>query len=515
MDAIMKKKIPLISSVVNALILALYFTFDSRVGVLVLACSAFVFNVGLFYFMYKSVNVFSVNIVEVFSAMTSNKFNFKLPDVFLLDAQSLQVALDPLESAMKRRLGMDEAILSNVITPMAIVDRKGNLIWLNKYMIGLTENSGEPEDHLGKHFSDFFYGDRRETTAERALRERQQVSSKTEFDTRKGNHRYISIFATPIRDFDGEIIGGFVSVADFTNVVLKEKLITEQNTRIAQVVKDATEVAQRLAEASEDLTLQIDQSSQGMDDQRDKTTEVATAMEQMNATILEVAKSAGEAASTASHANDVANKGSELVEKVIVVMGTVNAKASGLKSEMEDLGGQAQGIGQIMRVISDIADQTNLLALNAAIEAARAGEAGRGFAVVADEVRKLAEKTMTATNEVSDYIASIQESVKRNMTATDDTSHVIGEADALTHEAGEALRQILSFVEKTSDQVRGIAAAAEEQSATSEEINRTTNSINEIAGQAAEAMSHASHSVNDLTTLASDLKTSMVHMQVE
>jgi len=92
---------------------------------------------------------------------------------------------------------------------------------------------------------------------------------------------------------------------------------------------------------------------------------------------------------------------------------------------------------------------------------------------------------------------------------------VIGEADALTHEAGEALRQILSFVEKTSDQVRGIAAAAEEQSATSEEINRTTNSINEIAGQAAEAMSHASHSVNDLTTLASDLKTSMVHMQVE
>jgi methyl-accepting chemotaxis protein len=454
-------------------------------------------------------------IEQTFAAAASTTFDCEIEDDPLLRTAELRQAILPHEASLKERLSKDEAMLGNIITPMAIVGEKGEIKWLNESMVRLTENEGAPASHEGTNFARFFYGDARETVADRAIRERSRQTSKTEFDTRKGNHKFISIFSTPILDFDDKLIGAFVSVADFTGVVLKERTITEQNQRIAKGVDEATAVSESLAEAAEHMTAQIAQSTEGMEEQRSRTAEVATAIEEMNATILEVARNAGDAAATAGQANSMATKGAQLVDRVITVMESVNVKAAGLKTEMQDLGGQAQGIGQIMQVISDIADQTNLLALNAAIEAARAGEAGRGFAVVADEVRKLAEKTMTATKEVSNYIQAIQESARRNMAATDETSHGIEDADNLAHEAGDALRQILAAVEKTSDQVRGIATAAEQQSATSEEINRSTDQINRIAENTAEAMSLASSAVYNLAHLATDLKTSMTRMHLE
>ncbi len=456
-----------------------------------------------------------VCIEQIFAAMASTTFDCQLEDDPVLHVDNLRQAITTHEKALKERLSKDEALLSNIITPMAIVGEKGEIKWLNEQMARLTENDGAPLTHVGANFARFFYGDSRETVADLAIRQRARQSLKTEFDTRKGKHKFISIFSTPILDFDDKLIGAFVSVADFTGVVLKERTITEQSQRIAKGVAEATAVSESLAEAADQMTSQIAQSTEGMEEQRSRTAEVATAIEEMNATILEVAKNAGDAATTAGQANTLATKGADLVDQVINVMESVNAKAAGLKSEMQELGGQAQGIGQIMQVISDIADQTNLLALNAAIEAARAGEAGRGFAVVADEVRKLAEKTMTATKEVSSYIQAIQESARRNMTATDETSKVIEDADALAHDAGDALRQILHFVEKTSDQVRGIATAAEQQSSTSEEINRSTDQINRIAEETAGTMSMASSAVASLAHLATDLKTSMTRMHLE
>jgi methyl-accepting chemotaxis protein len=510
------KSFPVVCCViVNALILAAAgFLGGGPAGVALLAAS-FVLTAIFLFWTQSAVNGACSQMLETFAAMASNTFACNIADHPLLETGALREALMPHEAVLKERLSRDEAMIGNIITPMAIVDEQGKIKWLNEYMVKLTENDGAPEKHLGTSFSRFFYGDSRETIAEKALRTRQKQSSKTEFDTRKGNHKFISIFSSPVTDFDGKLIGAFVSVADFTGVVLKERTITEQNSRIANGVKEATAVAESLAEAADQMSAQIAHSTEGMEEQRARTAEVATAIEEMNSTILEVARNAGDAAATAGQANSMAATGAGLVDKVIEVMESVSEKADGLKSEMRGLGEQAQGIGQIMQVISDIADQTNLLALNAAIEAARAGEAGRGFAVVADEVRKLAEKTMTATKEVSNFIRAIQDSASRNMVATDETTHVIEKADALAHEAGDALRQILNFVERTSDQVRGIATAAEQQSATSEEINRSTDHINTIAESTAGAMAVASSAVTDLAHLASDLKTSMTRMHLE
>ena len=173
---------------------------------------------------------------------------------------------------------------------------------------------------------------------------------------------------------------------------------------------------------------------------------------------------------------------------------------------MQELGKQAESIGGVMNVISDIADQTNLLALNAAIEAARAGEAGRGFAVVADEVRKLAEKTMTATQEVGASITAIQHSARANINEVSTAVENITDATSLANSSGEALTEIVNLAAANSAVVASIATAAEEQSATSEEINRAIDEINRIVAETTDGMVQSSSAVQDLSRMAQELR---------
>ena len=230
-------------------------------------------------------------------------------------------------------------------------------------------------------------------------------------------------------------------------------------------------------------------------------------MEEMNAAVLEVARNAGEASEQANETRQKAEHGVNMVNRVIEAIRTVNTVASELEGDMQELGSQAEAIGGVMNVISDIADQTNLLALNAAIEAARAGEAGRGFAVVADEVRKLAEKTMSATTEVGSSIQGIQQSTTSNIARVAAAGKSVNEATELAGTSGTALQEILDLVARNSALIAGIATAAEEQSATSEEINNSVEEVNRIAGETASGMIESASAVQELSNMAQQLRT--------
>ncbi|NMC49574.1 MAG: methyl-accepting chemotaxis protein, partial [Desulfovibrio sp.] len=274
-------------------------------------------------------------------------------------------------------------------------------------------------------------------------------------------------------------------------------------------------IVEAVTAAASNLSDQIDESTRGSEHSAQRVSETATAMEEMNATVLEVAKNAGNAADTAASARTKAQEGAALLDRVVSGMDDVQRQTDHLKRDMGNLGRQAEDIGRIMTVITDIADQTNLLALNAAIEAARAGEAGRGFAVVADEVRKLAEKTMAATKEVGEAITTIQQSTHQNVENVDKSVKLIENATSLTSQSGEALQSILQLVDSTSDQVRSIATAAEEQSAASEEINRSIEDVNRITAEMSSNMQEASHAVAGLAQQSAEMKTLIEELQAE
>ncbi|MFP5260261.1 MAG: methyl-accepting chemotaxis protein [Acidobacteriota bacterium] len=262
------------------------------------------------------------------------------------------------------------------------------------------------------------------------------------------------------------------------------------------------DVAGVLTGAAEALGEHTARATRGAAEQSGRLSEAVASMGQMSATVLDVAQSAATASRTAAAARDKAAAGSAVVGRVVDGISAARDKALTLAKDMAELGGQAEGIGRVLGVISDIADQTNLLALNAAIEAARAGEAGRGFAVVADEVRKLAEKTMTATAEVGQAIRDIQSGTQKGVAGVREAVGVIEAANAQAGESGQALAAIVSLVEAASDQVRSIAAASQEQSAASDSIESSIADVNRVSEDTAQAMDQAAGAVADLAEQA-------------
>ena len=284
-----------------------------------------------------------------------------------------------------------------------------------------------------------------------------------------------------------------------------EKEARSKTKRMIEAAEKLKDVANIVSSASAQLSAQIEQSERGASEQAARITETATAMEEMNSTVIEVARNAGSASSASVDTREKAETGAQIVQHAVSSIQQVQRQALQLKDDMTKLDESARSISQIMSVISDIADQTNLLALNAAIEAARAGDAGRGFAVVADEVRKLAEKTMSSTTDVGNAIRSIQQRAAASMGQVDASVKAIDEATAYANQSGAALQEIVSMVDNTSDQVRAIATAAEEQSSSSDEITRSLGTVNTIAAETARAMEEAAHAVGNLAEQAQAL----------
>jgi methyl-accepting chemotaxis protein len=257
-------------------------------------------------------------------------------------------------------------------------------------------------------------------------------------------------------------------------------------------------VADSIKEATSSLRQEARDVSSGAEEQKSCIDETADSVSVLVEATVAVAKSAEQAASAAEEARRRAAEGASVVDDSVAAIGKVATLAAALKSNMADLGRQAESIGDVMTVISDIADQTNLLALNAAIEAARAGEAGRGFAVVADEVRKLAEKTMTATAEVGKVIQAIQSGTFENIRHMDQAASAVDDATTLAGQSRAALGQIVSLSGDASTQVVSIAKASDDQVAASERIQSAIERIRDLSGRTTDGMVRSAATIEAL-----------------
>ena len=275
----------------------------------------------------------------------------------------------------------------------------------------------------------------------------------------------------------------------------------EQEAQEAQVQAEAARKAMSEADAARQAAESARRNGMiaAAEELEQATSAISSASAELSAEVEESTSSSRTAAANmAAETRNEALKGAGIVSKALESIEQVHQGSVALKEDMARLDEHTRNITQIVSVITDIADQTNLLALNAAIEAARAGEAGRGFAVVADEVRKLAEKTMNSTSEVSRAILDIQNSVRQSIASTETSVEQIRQATDFAGQSGDALKRIVSDTETVADEVRAIATAGEEQSAASEEINRTIDEANIVSGQSAEAMTRAAQALGSL-----------------
>nr|WP_321514401.1 methyl-accepting chemotaxis protein [uncultured Pseudodesulfovibrio sp.] len=283
-----------------------------------------------------------------------------------------------------------------------------------------------------------------------------------------------------------------------------------ENAR-CQGLLSAAETLEMSIQSIRDQLIQLDnattKASDGASRQQQIVASAVSATEQMNSAVGETAENAAAAASGAEFVMEQATSGAAIVANTRDAIGAVSKNSQVLVESVAGLGSQAHGVGTIMGVISDIADQTNLLALNAAIEAARAGEAGRGFAVVADEVRKLAEKTMEATRNVGLAIEGIQQQVAQTIEGVQGMAGLADDAAALADESGSALEKIVTHSGASAVQISAIAAAAHQQSVSCEEVNRTIFEIHTISSDTEQGMAEAAGAVNLLSERVDDLAT--------
>ncbi len=400
---------------------------------------------------------------------------------------------------LKETLQFSQSVLSSMPIPIAVFGSNNKLKYANREMMGLLEITKKMEDCIGETSGTFMYRQENFNTATcKAIASKQTGRLTLEYETHKGNHINVATIAQPLIDAHGDVTDVISVWQDITETVRQNKVIADSHQNMQNIAAELEQVATIASSASEQLSAQIELSENGAQDQADRVATTATALEEMNATVLEIARNAGTTSDSASNVRSEASAGSESMQECVKAMHEVKEESLKLQTEMGVLSEHAQAINEIMNVISDIADQTNLLALNAAIEAARAGEAGRGFAVVADEVRNLAEKTMTSTTDVGNAISAIQKSTADNTRLVVDAVEKIERVTEMVSGAGEALLGIVQLADTTADQVRAIATASEEQSATSEEITQSVDSINNIAKETTNNMQEARKAVDEV-----------------
>lgn len=281
------------------------------------------------------------------------------------------------------------------------------------------------------------------------------------------------------------------------------------------IISQLSETSQAVAAASTEIAASAEEMASGLQTQEQQTQQVAAAVEELSQSVNEVAAKSADATTASEESQHQAEQGGSIVGSTVVEMEGIAKEVQGSAETINTLGRKSETIGEIIAVINDIADQTNLLALNAAIEAARAGEHGRGFAVVADEVRKLAERTTEATKEVSQSILGIQTETHSAVQLIEAGSARVGKGVDLATQAGTALESIVQGSQSVQGMVQDIAAAANQQSSATGEIARAVEGINSVTRQSSEGASQAAQAAGDLAHQAEQLQSLVGQFKLE
>ncbi len=303
----------------------------------------------------------------------------------------------------------------------------------------------------------------------------------------------------------GDLSGQPIFVSSNDELAELANAINVMQSSLRETIASVSSSAERIATASEEFSATAAEQASGAETQKDQANQVATAVQEMSSTVQQVSENSNKAAEASRKAAETARDGGSIVEDTLAKMRAIADSVGQTAMKVQELGRSSNQIGEIIGVIDDIADQTNLLALNAAIEAARAGEQGRGFAVVADEVRKLAERTSKATKEITQMIQNIQTETQSAVEAMQSGTKQVELGVESTTKAGSSLQEIITTSEQVGNMVMLIATAATEQASATEEINSNITQIAKITQETATGANESAKAVHELSNLATEL----------